>query len=337
MAGRLFFSLTYDFLERYLPKQIGRSSCTVESYRDALTIFRRFALQNRGLSVSRMTFGECTRDLVLSFVEHLRSSGCSAGTCNQRLAALKSYLWYAADCDVAIQSVALSVSRIPPVKGPQKIKEKLSEEALAVILSQPDQTKPKGKRDLSMLVLLYDSAIRLSELLDLTVGNVYLDDDPRIYVMGKGSKERMVAITPATAEHLRAHIATSHGPNPNPSEPLFFTRSHGEKRRMSPSNAQGLIQAYADKARESCSDIPAKVHPHMFRRTRATDLYQGGVAIELVSRILGHESVNTTKVYAKSSMSMLRDAMESAFAPDADEAPAWVGNEEEMARLCGLR
>lgn len=337
MSGKLFFSLTYDFLERYLPRQVGRSGCTVESYRDALTVFRRFALEERGLSVSKMTFGDCTRDLALSFVEHMRAAGCSAGTCNQRLAALKSYLWYAADGDVAVQSIALSVSRIPPVKGPQKIKEELSEEALAAILAQPDQSRPKGRRDLCMLVLLYDSAIRLSELLDLTVGSVYLDDDPRIYVTGKGAKERMVAITPATADHLRAHIAESHGPSPSPSAPLFFTRSHGEPRRMSPSNAQRLIQAYADKAREGCPDMPKKVHPHMFRRTRATDLYQSGVAIELVSRILGHESVDTTKVYAKSSMSMLRGAMESAFAPDAGEAPAWVGNEEEMARLCGLR
>ena len=208
---------------------------------------------------------------------------------------------------------------------------------MAAIFAQPDQSKTKAKRDLSMLVLLYDSAIRLSELLDLTVGSVYLDDDPRIYVVGKGSKERAVAITPLTASHLKAHISASHGPNPLPSESLFFTKSHGVKRRMSPSNAQRLIRAYADKARESCSDMPAKVHPHMFRRTRATNLHQGGVAIELVSRILGHESVDTTKIYAKPSMSMLRDAMGSAFAPDADEAPAWVGNEEEMARLCGLR
>ena len=82
MADKLFFSLTYDFLGRYLPKQIGRSNCTVESYRDALTVFRRFALQERGLPISKMTFGDCTRDFALSFVEHLRDSGCSAGTCN---------------------------------------------------------------------------------------------------------------------------------------------------------------------------------------------------------------------------------------------------------------
>ena len=64
---------------RYLPLQVGRSPRTVESYRDALTVFRRYLRDERGLSVAGMEFGDCTRDLVLSFVEHLRAAGCSAG------------------------------------------------------------------------------------------------------------------------------------------------------------------------------------------------------------------------------------------------------------------
>ena len=261
----LFFSRTYDFLERYLPRQVGRSPHTVESYRDALTVFRRFVRDERGLSVADMEFGDCTRDLVLSFVEHLRSQGCSAGTCNQRLAAIRSYLWFAADRDVAIQSVALSVSRIPPVKGPERIKEKLSEPALAAVLSQPDPSTRKGVRDRAMLVLLYDAGIRLSELLGLLVGDVRLGDDPRIYVTGKGSKERAVAITPATADHLSAHLCCMHGASPDPGDPLFFTMRGGCKCRMSASNVQRIVQECADKARQGCADVPAKVHPHMFR------------------------------------------------------------------------
>ena len=106
---------------------------------------------------------------------------------------------------------------------------------------------------------------------------------------------------------------------------------------MSPSNVQRIVQACADAAREGCPEVPDRVHPHAFRRTRATDLYQSGVALELVSRILGHSSVETTKVYAKPSMDMMRAAMEAACPPPLGEAPAWVGNEDEMARLCGLR
>ena len=336
-GGQLFFSRTYDFLERYLPRQVGRSRHTVESYRDSLTVFRRYVRDERGLTVADMEFGDCTRDLVLSFLEHLRAQGCSPGTCNQRLAAIRSYLWYAADRDVAIQSVALSVSRIPPVKGPERIKEKLSEPALAAILSQPDPSTRKGVRDRAMLVLLYDSGIRLSELLGLRVGDVRLGCDPRIYVTGKGSKERAVAITPATADHLSAHLDCMHGANPDPGGPLFFTMRGGSKHRMSASNVQRIVQKCADQARHGCADVPIKVHPHMFRRTRATDLYQNGVALELVSRILGHSSMETTKVYAQPSMEMMRSAMQSAQPPDAGESPSWVGNEEEMARLCGLR
>lgn len=333
----LFFSRTYDYLERYLPTQAGRSQRTVESYRDALTVFRRFVRDERGLTVADMEFGDCTRDLVLSFVEHLRAEGCSAGTCNQRLAAIRSYLWYAADRDVAIQSVALSVSRIPPVKGPERARERLTEDALAAMLSQPDPTTRKGVRDRAMLALLYDSAIRLSEMLGLDVGDARLGDDPCIYVLGKGSKERAVAITPATAAHLSAHIACMHGTDPIQASPLFFTVRGGVMRRMSPSNVQRIVQSCADSARTDCPDIPERVHPHMFRRTRATDLYQSGVALELVSRILGHSSIETTKVYAEPSMDMLRAAMESAGVPNMGEVPLWVGNEDEMAKLCGLR
>lgn len=336
-AAPLFFSKTYDFLERYLPLQVGRSPHTVESYRDALTVFRRYVSAELGLSVSKMTFGDCTRDLVLSFVEALRDGGCSAGTCNQRLAAIKSYLWFAADADVAVQSVALSISRIPPVKGPERVKEKLSEEALSAILAYPDPSKRKGVRDRAMLVLLYDSGIRLSELLGLSVSDVRLDDDPCIRVMGKGAKERVVAITPSTAAHLAAHISCMHGCDADPGSPLFFTMRGGIKQRMSPSNVQRIIQSCADGVRDSCPDVPDKVHPHMFRRTRATDLYQSGVALELVSRVLGHSSTETTKVYAKPSMEMMRAAMEAAYPSAIEEKPAWVGNEEEMARLCGLR
>ena len=75
----------------------------------------------------------------------------------------------------------------------------------------------------------------------------------------------------------------------------------------------------------------------LLRRTRATHLYRNGVDLELVSRILGHSSTETTKIYATPSLEMIRRAMESVESPDVAEKPLWLGNEEEMARLCGLR
>ena len=99
-----------------------------------------------------------------------------------------------------------------------------------------------------------------------------------------------------------------------------------------------IIKKYAALVSEKGVSLPDSVHCHMFRRTRATNLYQDGIAIELVSTVLGHARTDTTKsYYAKPSVEQLRDAMESVPTPVSDEAPMWEGNEDEMARLCGLR
>jgi site-specific recombinase XerD len=76
----------------------------------------------------------------------------------------------------------------------------------------------------------------------------------------------------------------------------------------------------------------------MFRRTRATQLYQNGVALPLVSKILGHASLQTTQLYAKPSIEMLRRAMESVQTPEQQtEKPTWITDETVMAKLSGLR
>ena len=337
-SRRLFFSRTHDFLDSYLPNQVGRSRHTIESYRDSLSVFRRFALEERGLSIATMTFADCNRDLVLSFLEHLRSKGCSAGTCNQRLAAIRAYLWYAADQDVAVQSVWLSVYGIPPVKGPEREKAIIGEEALAAILAHPDPSTRTGLRDRAMLALLYDAAIRLAELIGLDVGDASLGADPYVRVTGKGSKERSVSIRPETARLLQAHVLRSHGADPDPTSPIFFTTYGGKMRRMSESNVQRIVTLHADGARETCPEVPDPVHPHMFRRTRATGLYREGVPIEVVATILGHASAETTKVYATPSPEMLRDRMDSSIPVPEGETPAWANaSEDELARLHGLR
>lgn len=333
----LFFSRTWDFLERYLPLQMNRSGRTVESYRDSLSAFRRFVLESHGMTVRSMTFGDCTRELVLEFLEGLRASGRSAGTCNHRLAAIRSYLNYAAASDVTLQSVALEVASIPKVKGPQRVKERLTGEQVAALISAPDPSTRKGVRNRAMLALLYDTGMRLSELIGLDVGDVWLEDEPRVLLRGKGDRERFVAITSKTVGHLRALLACTHAPVPDPSSPLFYVRHHGKVCRISDSTVQGIVQACADKARGDCPGMPKRVYPHMLRRSRATDMYQDGSPIEVVATVLGHASVDTTRAYAVKSLGQVREMMESAYPETVDEAPEWVDDAEELMRLYALR
>ena len=145
-TGSLFFSMTLEFLETYLPRQLGRSPKTIKSYRDSLTIFRRYLYEKYNISVATFKFDDCSQKCIQNFIIYLKDNGNSPGTCNQRLTALKSYLWFAADRNIALQSVALSISRIPQCKVPKKEKEVLTEEALTAILQQPPNTK-MGLRD----------------------------------------------------------------------------------------------------------------------------------------------------------------------------------------------
>ena len=107
---------------------------------------------------------------------------------------------------------------------------------------------------------------------------------------------------------------------------------------MSEGNVERFVREYGSKAQASCPSVPDRVHPHMFRRSRATHLYQNGVDLPLVSRLLGHAHLETTRVYAKPSLKMLREAMESVETPTQKAAkPIWEGDEAMMAKLCGLR
>ena len=335
---QLFFSKTWDFLNVYLVDQAGRSPATAESYRDSLTVFKNYLRDNTDYSISTFRFSDCTKDCIYEFRNYLIEKGIQPSSINVRVAAIRQYLLYAADMDISIQSIALAVGQISPCKTIKKEKPILSEEALAAMLSAPPNTK-FGVRDRTILIILYDTAVRVSELISIRLCDISIDSEyPSIFITGKGNKERHIQLTDKAVRHLKEYIRVFHHDSPSDAY-LFYTTIKGVTDHISVGNVQRIIKKYAASVRASGIDIPESVHCHMFRRTRATNLYQDGVAIELVSTVMGHAKTETTKsYYAKPSVEQLRNAMESVPAPvDTNETALWEGNEEEMARLCGLR
>ncbi len=333
--NQLFFSRIREFLDIYLEKQCNRSPHTIKGYRDALTIFRRF-VTSLEFSLMEFCFEDCSRDLVLSFLEYLQETGYAISTCNQRLAALKAYLWYVADCNITYQQIALIISRVPFLKEPEKEKEILNKECLIALLSAPTSSKI-GIRDTTIMVVLYDTAIRLSELLGLRVSDVNLvKSTPYFRIYGKGDKERIVSLSDNTVEHLKHYIKLYHN-NRISTEHLFYTIIHNQVNAMSSGNVERLINKYAKQIRKKYPECPEKVHPHMLRRTRATNLYQSDIELELISRILGHSSTQTTRIYAKPSLEMIKKAMESDDQLITEDKQLWPEDEAELAKLFGLR
>ena len=268
MPEELFFSKTRDYLDSYLNRQCGKSPHTVKAYRDVLTMFRRYILEEKGVSILKFKFSECTREFVLDFICHMKDKGYVPSSCNQRLSAIKAYLWFVADGDITFQPLAMSVSRVPFLREPKLNRDIIAEPELTALLSSTPDSK-MGLRDRTIMVLLYDSAIRLSEVLGLKLSDLNLiTENPYIRIHGKGDKERIVAITDKTVRHLQRYIQHYHPDSINRNHPLFYTVIKEQMNTMSPGNVERIIKKYADQVREEHPNLPDKVYPHMLRRTR---------------------------------------------------------------------
>ena len=331
----MYFLYSFEFLEVYLVR-LGRSPYTIESYRDSLTLFKRYIVETRKLKLASFSFEDCTVDFVLDFLDYLKAKGNLSSTRNHRLAGLNGYLSFSASKNIAILSVSLTISSMkayPVIKYEKKI---ITEQQMALILKQiPDNDK--GRRNRILLLLLYETAARVSEIVALRTSNFHMDRaNPYLQVLGKGRKERYIPIVEELACILKNYIectVQSRG-----TEIVFYTMLGGKCKELSVRSVQAKLQEYARKARMIDHSIPEKVHPHMLRRSKATTIYQSGMPIEQVSTLLGHSQVDTTRIYAKPSMEQMRKAIEKIVPPeDLRQAPLWKNKEAEFSKKLGLR
>ena len=337
----LFFSMTWDYLNVFLPMQHQDSPKTGKSYEDGLTIFRRYVTDVRSIPMDCFRFEDLTYDFVLDYRVFLVEKGYKANTVNHRLAVIAAYMKYAATRRTALYQIYLNISEVPYVTVPSRIREIIEDkDTIKKLLSAPGPSD-KGVRDQVILVLLYDTAIRADELikLDLADVNIYADE-PYIRIRGKGDKERTVALSEKVIPLLRQYIPIFHKDLRKLSTPFIYTVIKGNTCQMSERNVERIVKKYADIVRKENPDLPDSVYPHMLRRTRASGWYRDGVPIETVAVILGHADAKTTrKSYASPSVEMLKKQMESGTdaEPDIPEEKQLWKNDAELARLCGIR
>ena len=160
-------------------------------------------------------------------------------------------------------------------------------------------------------------------------------------VNGKGHKKRIIPLMSKTMEIYQLYKKKFHNQNCSALDYLFYTIHNGETFPMSTDNVAKFILRYAEKARERCTEIPNRVHPHMFRRSRAMHLYQSGMPLALISEFLGHENPETTLIYASSDTEMKRKAIEKASSHlslnDQNTIPSWSNDDEMIRKLYGLK
>lgn len=335
-----FFKTVRGFILEYLPKQRGFSDNTVKSYRTALNLLVEYLREEKLMAVSQIDFPIFDYGLVLSFLDWLEHSrNCSPNSRNQRLMALRSFFKYAGIIDCTQVALQLDVGNIPIKKTAGRIVDFLTEDALRTLLRQPDPMTHLGIRNQFFMVLMYDTAARCGELLNMKVGDLRIDiKHPVAYLLGKGNKPHTVPLLDKTIEHCKRYLKAFH-PDMDVDGFLFYTVIHGTRQPMSADCVARFMQKYGNSARQECQEVPLRIHPHQLRHTRAVHYYRDGMPLVLIAELLNHASVETTKIYAYADSEMKRIAMEKACNSQNSSPPAmpvWQDNEEMILKLSGL-
>lgn len=308
------FHMIRNFFAVYLPEQRSCSPHTIKAYKESINLLFSFLEIEKRIQLFDITFETLNTQTVLEFLSWLENERhCGIRTRNQRLAAIRAFFNYSGKMDVSLIEYQNDLRKIPMKKASDNGSINfLSETALKVLLAEPDITTSKGVRDMFYMILLYDSGARNSELLNLRLMNVDLTPcRGHISVLGKGNRHRIIPIMDRTAEHCRKYLKLYHGNKCSQNQYLFYIMRNGQKNRMSDDNVARFLKQYGVSAKKKCSEIPDKVHPHLFRHTRAMHLYRGGMPLALLAEWLGHSQLETTLIYANADTEMKRQAIEN--------------------------
>lgn len=193
------------------------------------------------------------------------------------------------------------------IEGPKlgrKLPDTLSYPEIERLFEAVDLSTPEGQRNRAMLEVLYSSGLRVSELVDLRINNIYFDIG-FLRVVGKGNKERLVPVGKDALkymkiykEEVRVHVPVQKG-----HESYLFLNRRG--RKISRVMVFGIIKALAVKI-----GLKKTISPHTFRHSFATHLIEGGADLRAVQEMLGHESITTTEIYTHLDRDYLRQVIQ---------------------------
>jgi len=335
-----FYRHLREWFTAFLPRQRGAAGNTITSCRHTWNMLLGYAAGHHHVAVEKVTFTMLDRATVTGFLDHMQAArSWTASTRNQRLACIRSFFTYAAAAEPALAIYLADLAAIPRLNGPAAAPVKyMTTDAVTALLAAPDPGTRLGLRDQFFMILMYDLAARDAEMLALTLAGI---DARRLTadLPGKGSKPRRLPITSETARHFGRYAAVFH-PSPEPEAPLFYTVRNHRPARMSDDNVARFIRQHAATAKARCPDIPARVHPHMLRHSRAMHLYQAGMPLALLTEWLGHADPETTLIYAHADTEMKRRALEKANSATSQSplpVPLWHDRDDIIQRLCGLK
>lgn len=314
------------FLATHLTGERNLSMHTILSYRDTFKLLLVYLRDEKNMPPEKITIDDLGRDIVIEFIKWLRAErGNSISTCHQRLGAIHAFFNYVQYEMPEKVQICQDILHVKAPKAPQAVINYLSLDGIQLLLSMPDTSTKSGRRDATMLSLLYDTGARVQELVDLTIGDVRFASPATVRLVGKGQKARIVPLLHRTELLLQRYMEDlPEEPLAKGTRPLFRNR---DKQQFTRGGVSYLLKKYADAARASNPGaIPDKVTPHCLRHSKAMHLLQADVNLIYIRDLLGHTNVKTTEIYARADSTAKRNALEKAdpVKKDIVQFPSWT-------------
>lgn len=296
-----------SYLLDYLPEQRGMSRNTITSYRESIRMLLSFTSEKKGIDACDLVIEDIGVKLILAFLAYLEEErGNGARTRNVRLSAVHSFFRYLACISPEHLEQSQRVLSIPFKRETSLEVEYLEFNEIMALLKAVDRGGVDGKRDYALLALMFNTGARVSELVDMKVGDLHLDKPSGVRIMGKGRKERVCPIWTETSRVLRDYLGCRDG-TLNGDQAVFVNHAGAPITRF---GIGYILKKYLKIASESCPSIAQKnLHPHSMRHSTAIHLLKSGVDLISIANWLGHSSVNTTNKYAVMDLEMKREAL----------------------------
>ena len=271
----------YKYLE-HLRVEKNFSINTYEAYRRNMVDFLAFLNEKKITSIDKID-----KYTIRDYLSFMHESKKAKTTVAQHLATIRSFFRYLSREKIVIDNPASDISS-PRLE--KRLPKFLTIKEIGKLLNTTNLNTPQGQRDRAILELLYASGIRVSELMNIDLEQVFLDTK-ELRIKGKGGKERMVLMGTPSIIALNRYIAEGRARLLGNRENHALFLSYGGKRYP-----VRQVQKMLDRKTEQ-SGIDKKVSPHVLRHTFATHLLDGGADLRVVQELLGHSNLSSTQVY----------------------------------------
>lgn len=282
----------FEHFHDYLTFERGLSEKTVSAYRSDLRRWRDFVVAQ-----GAETAEEVTHTHLREWVYDLKASGLSAPSIRRAQSALRSYYGF-----LLAEGKLTSdpTERLSSPRTERRLPDFLAPAEVTALLEAPDPEHRLSWRDRAVLEFLYASGVRVSELAELPLSNLDLDDGFAT-VFGKGAKERLVPLGTPALRALRRYL-TEVRPLLDRGEGMGLVFLNARGRPLRRESVWALVKTNARRA-----GITRKVSPHTLRHTFATHLIEGGADLAAVQELLGHADISTTQIYTHVDRDYLRE------------------------------